>query len=67
MWRWEGEAGVTQSTELATLGQEVVGSIPASPPTGWVSVSIIRQAETEVMVSPLCVCVAARKIVRRES
>ena len=36
-------------------------------PTGWVGVSIIRPAETEVMVSPLCLCVAARKVVRRQS
>ena len=36
-------------------------------PTGWVGISIMRQTGTEVMVSPLYLCVAARKIVRRQS
>ena len=36
-------------------------------PTGWVGVSRMWPAETEVMVSPLCLCVAARKIIRRQS
>ena len=30
--------------------------------TGWVGVSIIRPAETEVMVSLLCLCMATRKL-----
>ena len=33
-------------------------------PTGWVGVIIMWPAEAEVMVSPLCLRVAARKIAR---
>ena len=36
-------------------------------PTGWVGVSIMWLAETEVTVSPLWLCVAARRIIRRQS
>ena len=35
-------------------------------PIGWVDVSIMWPVETEVMVSPLCRCVAAGTIVRRQ-
>ena len=33
----------------------------------WISVSVMCPAETEVMVSPLCLCMAAPKFVRRQS
>ena len=38
-------------------------------PAGWASVTVstMQPAETEAMVSPLCLCVTARKIVRRQS
>ena len=36
-------------------------------PTGWVGVCIMRLAEAEVMVSPLCLVCAALKLVRRHS
>ena len=52
----EGGA-VAQSVERATPGEEVPGSIPVVGhrlPTGWVGVSIMWPAETEVMVSQLC-------------
>ena len=52
---------VVQWVEGATPGKEVVGSIPA----GWVDVSIMGPAETEVVVSTLCFGVTARKIARR--
>ena len=60
---------VAQSIERAASDQdqEVVGSISSPISTGWVGVSIIRLAETEVIVSPLCLCVAARKILRCQS
>ena len=47
---------VDQSVERALPGEEVPSSTCcAGPlPTGWVCVSIMRPAETEVMVSPLC-------------
>ena len=49
---------VAQSVEGATLDEEVLGSIlvaaARSLPTGRVGVSIMWRAETEVMVSPLC-------------
>ena len=48
---------VAQSVERSTPGEEVPGSIravAASPLTGWVGVSIMWLAETEVMVSLLC-------------
>ena len=57
---------VAQSVECATSGQGVVDSIPCSVhphPTGWVGVSIIRPAETKVLVSVL----EARKIGRTQS
>ena len=47
---------VAQSVEQATPSEEVLGSIPCCDrplPTGWVGVSIMGPAETEVMVSPL--------------
>ena len=57
-----GGGGVAQSVERATPGEEVPGSIPdcGRPlPTGWVGVSIMWPAETEVMVSQLCLlCVS---------
>ena len=43
---------VAQSVECATPGEEVMGSIPA---------------DTEVIVYPLCLCVAAHKFVRFQS
>ena len=52
----EGDA-VAQSVERATSGQEVPGfdSRCGRPlPTGWVGVSIMWSAKTEVMVHPLC-------------
>ena len=48
----------SESREFAPRGRPL--------PTGWVGVSIMRPAETEVMVFPLCLCVAARYIVRRQ-
>ena len=47
----------SSAVERATPGDEVPGSIPAvaaRSPTGWVGVSIMLPAETEVMVSQLC-------------
>ena len=41
---------VAQSVKWETSGEEFLGSIP----TGWVGFSIMLSAETEVMVSPLC-------------
>ena len=52
-----GGGAIAQSVERATPGEEVPGSIPAvGRPlfTGWVGVSIMWPAETEVMVSQLC-------------
>ena len=54
---------VAQFAEHVTHGQEAVGSILL---IGGVVVSIIWLAETEVMVSLLCLCVAACKIIRRQ-
>ena len=49
---------VAQSVERVTSGEEVLGSIRPSCGrpilTSWVGVSIMWPAETEVMVSPLC-------------
>ena len=48
---------VAQSVERATPGEEVPGSIPAGGhplPTGCVGFSMMWPAETEVMVSQLC-------------
>ena len=55
-----GGGGVAQSAERATPGEEVLGSIhihavAARPLIIWVRVSVIWPAETEVMVSPLCI------------
>ena len=50
--------GVAQSVERATFGEEVPGLIPA----GWVDVSIMWPAETEVMVSPFCLVCSSTKI-----
>ena len=53
----EGGA-VAQSVERAAPGEEVPGSIPAvavRSSTGWVGVSVMWPAETEVIVSQLCV------------
>ena len=51
-------------------GQEVLGSFPALGPrlpNGWDDDSIMWPAEMEVMVSLLCLCVAAGKNVRCQS
>ena len=48
---------VARSVERATSGEEVLSLIPAvtaRSPTGWVGVCVLWPAETEVMVSPLC-------------
>ena len=48
---------VAQSVERSTPGEEVPGSIltvGCPLPTGWVGVSIMWPAETEAMVSQLC-------------
>ena len=45
---------VAQSIEHVTAGEEVVGLIP----TGWVCVSIMCPAETEVIVSSLSLVAA---------
>ena len=53
--------------------QEVMSSIPAllrplSTRSSWIDISKTRPvAQTEVMVSPLFLCVAAHKNVRRQS
>ena len=55
---------VAQSLERVTIRQEVMRSIlaPGAPlPIGWVGVSIMWRAETEVMVSLLCVCDSPHK------
>ena len=50
-----GGAAVTQSVESTTLGQEVLALIPAVAALSLlVVVSKMWPAETEVMVSPLC-------------
>ena len=54
--------GVAQLVERATPCEEVLGSIPAVAATSLlvgVGVSIMSPAEIEVMVSPLCLGVAA--------
>ena len=63
-------SAVAQSVELETRGEEVLGSIPAVAALCLlVGVSIMWPAETEVMVSPLCLMCGstARKIVRHQS
>ena len=48
---------LAQSVERATPSEEVLGSInfvAARSLLVWVGVSIMEPAETEVMVSPLC-------------
>ena len=52
-----GGGGVTQSVERATPGEEFPGLILAVAARSllvWVGVSIMRPAETEVMVLQLC-------------
>ena len=62
---------IYQLVERATTGQEFMRSIPApgarSVAIGWIGVSIMSPAETEVMVSPLSLSVAARKSSIRQS
>ena len=50
---------IAHSVERATPGEEALGSgfdphCGRPLPTAWVDVSIMGPAETEVMVSPLC-------------
>ena len=55
-----GGGAVAQSVERATSGQLCVRSLLLRTlPTGYVSISIMSPAETEVMVFPLCLGVAA--------
>ena len=72
MLLWSLRGAIAESVELATPDDEIL--IPGFDPrsgrlrsTGRVGVSIMWPAETEFMVSPLYLCVAARKIVRRQS
>ena len=53
--------------ELATPGQEVLGSIPEPAPYSLVQCqyNVTDWGWTDVMVSPLCDCVAARRFVIR--
>ena len=49
-----------QSIEIAASQWEVLDLIPAltaSQPTGWASISIVLQSETEVLVGLFCFCV----------
>ena len=59
---------VALPVERTTPGKEVLGSIPAVAAYSLLvgsQYTIKGSTETEVIVSPLCVCVASRKIVRR--
>ena len=61
-----GGGAEAHSVERLTTGQEVVDLIPHHPPY-WFNHGRMKLAETEVMGSPLCLSVAAHKIVRRQS
>ena len=60
-----GGVPIAQSGESATPGQEVVGSIPLRAHAHF---RLDRcRYETELNVSPLCLCVVARKNVRSQA
>ena len=64
-----GGGGDTSVGKAGDFWSGLCGFDPSSGrllPTAWVGVSIMN-VEAEVIVSSLCLCVAARKIVRHQS